>query len=153
MNVQKPIHPRTRARGVTLVEILLVLGLLVIIAGFAVPSFGTASARAEMKVAIENLEYSIGTARNVARLTDSSVSLNIVEQAGAAGHKITFSQPAKNAGKNGPGIPDYLLPEGIGLVAEQDRFVFDPRGLVDHPGRIVLVSLADDAVTTAIEIN
>lgn len=153
MNVQKPLHPRARARGVTLVEILLVIGLLVIIAGFAVPSFGTASARAEMTAALENLEYSIGAARNVARLTESSVSLNIVEQPGAAGHRITFSQPAQRAGKGGPGIPDYLLPEGIKLVSEQDKFVFDPRGLVDQPGRIVLVSLADDAVTTAIEIN
>ena len=102
MNVQKMTHSRARSQGVTLVEILLVIGLLVLLAGFALPSFGTATARAEMKAALENLEYSIGTARNVARLTEASVSLNIVEVPGEVNQKITFSHPANGAGKRGP---------------------------------------------------
>ena len=153
MNVQKLSHSRARARGVTLVEILLVIGLLVLLAGFALPSFGTATERAEMKAALENLEYSIGTARNVARLTDSSVSLNIVEGSGTASQKITFAQSARSAGKSGPGIPDYVLPEGIELRSEHQRFVFDPRGLVDQPGTMVLVSRQDDTVSSTFEIN
>ena len=95
MSVHKLNHSITRCRGITLVEILLVIGLVVLLAGFALPSFGTATARAEMKAALENLEYSIGTARNVARLTDSSISLNIVEGPDATKQKITFSQSAR----------------------------------------------------------
>jgi len=153
MNVQKMTHSRARSQGVTLVEILLVIGLLVLLAGFALPSFGTATARAEMKAALENLEYSIGTARNVARLTEASVSLNIVEVPGEVNQKITFSQPANGAGKRGPAVPDYFLPESIELRSEQQLFVFDPRGLVDQPGKIVLVSRDDDSVTSEFEIN
>jgi Tfp pilus assembly protein FimT len=153
MNVRELSHSRARSRGITLVEILLVIGLLVILAGFAVPSFGTASARAEMKAALENLEYSIGTARNVARLTDSSVSLNIVQAPGATHQKITFAQSGQSQGKHGPDIPDYLLPEGIELRSEQQLFVFDARGLVIQPGTIVLVARDDDSVTSTLEIN
>lgn len=153
MSVHKLNHSITRCRGITLVEILLVIGLVVLLAGFALPSFGTATARAEMKAALENLEYSIGTARNVARLTDSSISLNIVEGPDATKQKITFSQSARGTVKRGPEIPDYLLPEGIELVSEQRHFIFDGRGLVDQPGRIVLVSREDATITNALEIN
>jgi len=153
MNVQQLTHPKARARGITLVEILLVIGLLVLLAGFALPSFGTASARAEMKAALENLEYSIGTARNVARLTESSVNVDIIEAPGTASQRITFSQSRRNGGEGGPNIPDYLLPESIEVVSDQQRFVFDSRGLVDQPGRIMLVSRADDSVTTELQIN
>jgi len=153
MNVQQLTHPKARARGITLVEILLVIGLLVLLAGFALPSFGTASARAEMKAALENLEYSIGTARNVARLTESSVNVDIIEAPGTASQRITFSQSGRNGGEGGPSIPDYLLPESIEVVSDQQRFVFDSRGLVDQPGRIMLVSRADDSVTTELQIN
>jgi len=153
MNVRKLTHPRARARGITLVEILLVIGLLVLLAGFALPSFGTASAKAEMKAALENLEYSVGTARNVARLTESSISLDIVEAPGTSSQRITFSQSGRGAGEGGPNIPDYLLPESIEMVSDQQRFVFDARGLVDQPGRITLVSRADDSVRTELAIN
>jgi Tfp pilus assembly protein FimT len=153
MSVHKLNHSITRCRGITLVEILLVIGLVVLLAGFALPSFGTATARAEMKAALENLEYSIGTARNVARLTDSSVSLNIVEGPDAAKQRITFSQTARGAANRGPDIPDYLLPEGIELVAEQRQFIFDARGLVDQPGTIVLVSREDANISNTLEIN
>jgi len=153
MNVRKLTHPRARARGITLVEILLVIGLLVLLAGFALPSFGTASAKAEMKAALENLEYSVGTARNVARLTESSISLDIVEAPGTSSQRITFSQSGRSAGEGGPNIPDYLLPESIEMVSDQQRFVFDARGLVDQPGRITLVSRADDSVRTELAIN
>ena len=153
MNVQKLSHSKARSRGITLVEILLVIGLLVLLAGFAVPSFGTATVRAEMKAALENLEYSIGTARNVARLTDSSVSLTIIEGSGAASQTITFSQSARGDGRHGPDIPDYVLPEGLELRSEQQQFVFDSRGLVEHPGRIVLVSRQDGTISDTLEIN
>jgi len=153
MNVQNLSHSKARSRGVTLVEVLLVIGLLVLLAGFAVPSFGTATMRAEMKAALENLEYSIGTARNVARLTESSVSLDILGGSGAANQIITFSQSARGAGRHGPGIPDYVLPDGLELRSEQQHFVFDSRGMVEQPGRIVLVSRQDDTVSGSLEIN
>lgn len=153
MNVRKLDHSRARAQGITLVEILLAIGLLVILVGFALPSVGNATARAEMKAALENLEYSIGTARNLARITDSSVHLTIASGPGAAEQRVTISQPVRGASKRGPDIPDYVVPESIQLVSEQQQFVFDYKGMVDQPGRIVLVSRADDAVTSELRID
>ena len=153
MNIQQLRHPIARARGITLIEILLAISVLVILVAFALPSAGTATARAELKAARENLEYSVGTARNMARLTESSVSLNIESLPGGELRTITFSYPAQKQGKRGPDIPEYQLPEGVQLVSDQDRFVFGPRGLVERPGRILLVSREDEKITSALDIN
>jgi competence protein ComGC len=153
MRVQLPSNPAVRARGITLVEILLVISLLVILLAFALPSSGSAIARADMKAALENLEYSVDTARNVARLTEAGIVLNIESTDGDKAQRIHFSRVAKRPDKGIPGIPEYLLPEGIMLVSARERFVFDPRGMVVQPGRIVLVSRVDDAITSTVEIN
>ena len=153
MHTNTTVRQRLPARGITLVEILIVISLLVILVAFALPSAGNATARAEMKAALENLEYSVGTARNVARLTESSISLNIESLPGAQAQTITFSNPAQMPDERGADIPDYRLPDGIRLVSDRDRFVFDARGLVEHSGKIQLVSRADAEITSELEIN
>jgi len=153
MNVRMSSYPAVRARGITLVEILLVVSLLVILLAFALPSSGSATARAEMQAAVENLEYSVDTARNVARLGESGIALEIETPSDEATQRIRFSHATLRPRKRGPEIPEYLLPEGIKLVSTQDRFVFDARGLVQQPGRIVLVSRIDDSISSTIEID
>ena len=160
MNVKGLSNPVFRSRGITLVEILLVISVLVILLSFAMPSAGSATARAELKAAFENVQYSVGAARNVARMTESSVSLNIVatgpepsgtssvlSSAGGSAQTITFGRSA------GPDLQDYRLPEGIRLVADRDSYVFDERGLVSEPGHILLVSEADESLTSTVEIE
>lgn len=139
-----------RSRGVTLVEILLVVAVLVILLSFAMPSVGNATTRAELKAATENVQYSIDAARNLARMTESSVAVNIEAAAGAESgsggepQRISFSEPE---------IQDYFLPAGIRLVADHDRYVFDSRGLVLEPGRVLLLSATDESITSAIDIK
>jgi type II secretory pathway pseudopilin PulG len=153
MNVEKLTHSPTRARGITLVEILIAISVLIILVAFALPSAGTAAARAELQAALENLEYSVGTARNVARLTESSISLHIETAAADASSSIRFSRQGDRSGKSSPEIQEYQLPKGIQLVADRDRFVFDPRGLVDEPGHILLVSAADEELRATVDID
>lgn len=153
MNIQFPARQAACQTGITLIELLLVISLLVILVAFALPSAGSATARADLQVAVENLEYSISTARNVARLTDSSIALNIESRADETTQRISFGRPPEYRGKKGPEIPEYLLPEGILLTSTQDSFVFDKRGLVEQPGRVVLVSRNNDAISSSIEIN
>jgi len=153
MSRNRPIQPGTRPRGITLVEILIAISVLTILVAFALPAGGSAAARAEMKAAFENLEYSVGTARNVARLTESSVSLDIAAAYAGTSQSIRFSQRGRRAGTRAPEIQEYQLPEGISLVADRARFVFDSRGQVDRPGRILLVSLADDDLTAVLDID
>ena len=67
-----------RCQGVTLIEILLVMGLLVIIASFATPSLSKATTKAEMQAVAENIQYSIRIAQNTARMTETKVILNVL---------------------------------------------------------------------------
>ena len=159
MNVKGLSNPVFRSRGITLVEILLVISVLVILLSFAMPSVGSATARAELKAAFENVQYSVDAARNAARMTESSVSLNIVStgseppgfssdlSAAGSAQTITFDSAA------GPGLQDYQLPEGIRLVADRASYVFDGRGLVSEPGHLLLVSEADESLTSTVEIE
>ena len=153
MTVHRLTHPFTRARGITLVEILIAISVLIILVAFALPSAGTAAARAEMQAALENLEYSVGTARNVARLTESSVGLLIESRSGEEAQTITFSQMGKTSRERLPEMQEYRLPETIQIVSDQERYVFDQRGLVEQPGRILLVSRADDQITATLDID
>lgn len=156
MNINALSNPLSRSRGVTLVEILLVIAVLAILLSFAMPSVGNATARAELKAAAENVQYSMDAARKLARMTESSVAVNIgpaskpdSESGGESGsggepHRITFSKPE---------IQDYLLPASVRLVADHDRYVFDSRGLVAEPGRVMLLSASDESISSVIDIK
>lgn len=145
-------HPisLSRSRGVTLIEILLVIALLVIVLSFAIPTMSNATAKADMMATVENVEYSVQSARNTARLLESGITIDFKNYAGEQAQVISFS-PAK-PGSN-VGIPEYRLPEDIELVSDQESFVFDERGLVQNPGRIILVSKVDESVTETVEVK
>jgi Tfp pilus assembly protein FimT len=161
MNVNALSKPIFRSRGITLVEILLVISLLVILLSFAMPTVGNATARAELKATLENVQYSVTAARNVARMTESSVAMNIESSPAEDIQKITFSRPPESRVTQGGaqggvpelGLQEYRLPAGIRLVSDHERFVFDPRGLVDEAGRIMLVSAADESISSALDVE
>lgn len=148
MTAFAPPTTRSRSRGITLVEILLVLSLLAIILSFAIPSMGGAVARAELTAAVENVEYSIERARNLARMKETEVTVGIEQRAGDKARTLDITQGGGSAG-----IPEYRLPEDIDLVADQPAFVFDDRGLVRDPGTITLVSRVDDEVSAIITVK
>lgn len=139
-----------RSKGVTLVEILLVIALLVILLSFAIPSMSGATAKADMMAAVENVEYSIETARNTARMNESGIIVDFKIFAGEQAQVISFSR--KKSGQTA-GIPDFRLPEEIELVTNQESYVFDERGLVATPGLITLVSRVDETVTATVEVK
>lgn len=145
-------HPisLSRSRGITLIEILLVISLLVIILSFAIPSVSSATAKADMMATVENVQYSIRSARNSARLLEAGVTVDFKNYAGEQAQVISFSpvKPGLNVG-----IPEYRLPEDIELVSDQESFVFNERGLVQNPGRIILVSKVDESVTETVEVK
>ena len=134
-------------RGVTLIETLMAVGFLAIIASFAAPSISNATARADMRAAAENLQYSIRIARNTARMIESEVAMNILEEGpGGQNQRITFtvSQPGLKTLAQ-PALQDNNLPEGIMLVSQNTSFEFDGRGIVQNPGVITLVSRTDES--------
>ena len=126
-------------RGITLVEILIVVGVLVVLASFAVPSFGKATAQAELKAALEHVQYSVDTARNIARVNGSSVSLDLEIAEGGEIYQLVFSSPNPRKSHMLRDLQAYRLPEDIRLESNFDSFVFDDRGIVGNPGTITLV--------------
>ena len=136
-----------QCKGITLIEILLVISLLVILLSFAIPSVGGAAAKAELTVASENVTHSIQSARNMARMNEARVILHFDAPAGHESHSITFSSDKHT------GLLDYQLPEDIVLIADQDSFVFDERGLAANPGQLTLASKSDDNVTSTIDVR
>ncbi len=152
MNKNVTRIPVAYSKGVTLIEILLVLGLLVIVLSFAMPSVSGAASKAEMQATVENLQYSLESARKAARLTESVIEMNITSEESEVVRSITFSSPGRQA-ENGLQIPAYSVPPGIALVSDHSSYRFDERGLVENPGRIVLVSRVDETTTSTINVK
>jgi prepilin-type N-terminal cleavage/methylation domain-containing protein len=140
-------------RGVTLVEILIVVSVLAVLASFAIPSFGKATAQAELKAALENVQYSVDTARNIARMNGASVSLDIdrVDQSGT--FQLVFSSPNPNKSNVLKDLQAYRLPEDIRLESEFSSYVFDDRGLIAKPGTITIVSTAYDSLRSSVKVR
>lgn len=141
--------------GITLIEILVVLAMLLIIASFAAPSFSSATARADMRVATENLLYSIQIARNTARMTESTVTMNIGEEEhDGLGQRITFTVSESGLRALGrPGLQENRLPSDVKMVSDYPSFEFDGRGIVQNPGEILLVSRSDESRFSSLRIN
>lgn len=145
---------KNRCQGITLIEILMIVGVLIIMVSFAAPSVSGATARADMRAASENLHYSIRIARNTARMDESIITMNLLEGEEEAGYRITFSESgsAIKTAKQ-PGLQDYQFNKEIKVVSDFQSFEFDSRGMVKTPGQITLVSLTDESVTTQIMVK
>lgn len=141
---------QNRCQGITLIEILMVLGFLVIIASFALPSMSNATSSASMLAASENLEFSIRSARNTARMTESTVTMNILPaEPDGQGQRITFSVSGPDLNAPGhSGLQEDRLPADIKLVSDYPSYEFDSRGIVQNPGVITLVSMTDESRIT-----
>jgi len=130
----------------------MVIGVLVLFLSFAIPSVGTASSRAELQAAFENISHSLATARNIARSTESGVAVH-VPPAGGGPQTISFETVGRKSNHLLAQLPPYGLPADIVAVSDRDAFRFDPRGLVENPGQILLISRSDESVRSAITIN
>ena len=142
---------RYRCQGVTLIEILLVVGLLVILASFASPSISNATTRTEMKAEAENIRYSIRIARNTARMNESNVRMNIHAEPGDKIHRISFIV-FDDATQN-MGLQEYQLDGDFLLTSDYASYEFDGRGMVNKPGVIILAARDDESVTTSFEVE
>lgn len=153
MNSTEPKLPAFNSKGITLIEILLVLGLLVILLSFAMPSVSGAAVKAEMSAAFENVQYSVQMARKAARTTESDVSMIITTAVSGGSQAITFTSNGKGGSANNLQIQDFSIPDGIVLVSDHDSFVFDEKGVVQNPGNLLLVAKKDEAITKTIAVE
>jgi len=153
MNHRTLRKPAARSKGITLIEILMVVALLAILLSFAMPSMSGAVSKAEFNSTLENVHYSLLAVRQAARISETAVSMNISPAAQDAIQTISFSSPDDEGAGSKLHIQDFSLPPGIVLISDQESYVFDERGLVERPGRILLVSKLDESVTSTIAVD
>lgn len=145
-------------RGLTVLEIFSGLGLLVVLLYFAVPSFSTAPAKAELEAAVKNLEFSIHAARNAARLLDTDIIMHVQQGRDEKYHYVSFSMPAlaptaEASATMSTVLQTFAFPENIRLVSSEEQIRFDSHGMVDVPVQVLLVSSLDDAVNRRLLIQ
>ena len=140
-----------RCQGVTLIEILLVVGLLVILISFASPTISNATTRTEMQAEAENIQYSIRIARNTARMNETEVRMNVHAGPDATIHRISFAVADKSAQQ--AGLQEYKLNEDFLLTTDYAYYDFDGRGIVQIPGQIILVARDDESVSRRFSVD
>jgi len=141
-------HPAwVRERGITVLEVLVALGVIVVLLSFAAPSLSGATAKAELKAATENLDFSIRAARNTARQFNTPVIMHLHNDRKAKFHSLSYSLPSRpeTAGAESL-LQTYEFPTGIRIVAEEQDIRFDFRGVVQAPVQVMLVSNLDDDI-------
>ena len=148
-------HPsRVFQRGVSVLEVLIGLGLLVVLLSFATPSLSGATAKAELKASVENMEFSIRAARTTARQLNTDVIMHVQQGRHEKHHSVSFSMPALAPTSDlSTMLQTFTFPENIRLVSSEDSIRFDFHGMVDVPVQILLVSSQDDAVNQRLLIQ
>ena len=96
------------------------------------------------------VQYSIDTARKLARRTEASVTLHADPADGAMVQQIRMSG-SKLGDTLAPA--DYRVPDSIRLVADRASFTFDERGLARNPGRLLLVSEVDEEIFAELKVE
>jgi Tfp pilus assembly protein FimT len=148
------LRSRKFQAGITLLEVLIALGLLVVLLSFATPSLSGATARAELKAATENVDLNIRMARNTARQMNTDVIMHLETSHSARHHSISYSVPGRQKDIAAvTTLMDYQFPESVRIVAGQTDIRFDSHGLVEPPVQLMLISLLDDDVNKRILIE
>ena len=139
---------RYPAQGISILEILIIVSLLVVVAAFASPSLNRVHAKADLRTAVGQVESSILIARQTARTLNSNVIMRLHVSKRDKQNSISLAVPAIEEPSDLVALPQAtVLPEGIRLVTSQRTVVFDARGGVEAPVYFSLVSMNDEAVT------
>ena len=135
------------SHGISVVEILIGLAMLVVILSFATPTLSNVTAKAKLMNAVENMEFSIRIARNTARRLESDVIMHIHNDRRLEKHSITFSVPG-NKSTTSPAdmLQTFEFPESIRVVTESQNISFNQHGLVQPAVPLMLVSSQHDEV-------
>ena len=145
---------KAHARGISVIEILVALGVLVVIVSFASPSLSNVTAKADLRAAVENLEFSIRSARSAARTMETDVVMHIHSERRARQHSVNFTFPSWNEELDQPqSVQDLELPPSVRLMTDSSEVRFDSRGVVDAPVRLLLVSSLDEGVNERLVIE
>lgn len=137
----------SKIRGITLVEVLIVLGMMAVILTFFANSFTRATNKADLLVAAEGVNFSVQSARNMARQLETEVIMHLNTATSGENHSIDFSYPDRNEALNsGNLLQEFVLPADIHLMTDESAIHFDARGLVEKPTDLLLISQTEESM-------
>lgn len=137
-------------RGVTLMELLVVIVLIGVMAGLAMPRIGTAIT-----------EQNVRSARNAVVMMHAKARSTAIQRSRRTvlwfdGNKVIIrSQDPMTLDVDTVGVPDDLREKyGVTLLSSRDSLVFDPRGLGTETSNTMVTvrksTFADSVIVTSI---
>lgn len=144
----------TKIRGITAVEILIVLGMMAVIMTFFANSFTRATNKADLLVAVEGVNFSVRSARNMARELETEVFMHLNTAKKDENHSIKFSYPNRNESLSSANLlQEFVLPADIKLVTDESVISFDARGLVEKPTSLLLISQSEESMQESVLVQ
>jgi len=141
-------------RGITAVEILIVLGMLAVIMTFFANSFTRTTSQADLLIAVEGVNFSVQSARNTARELETEVLMHLNTGQAGGSHSIGFSYPNRNEALSSENLlQEFVLPADIRMMADDPVIAFDARGLVEKPTSLLLVSQSAEAMKESVLVR
>jgi len=133
-----------RVRGISAVEILVVLAVLTVIGAMALPSQQKDTAKADMQAAVEDLQQAIYLARSSAISKQADVIMHLVPASPKEPGKVTFSFATSGTDLDSSALDHvYVFPAEIRLETAVNEVLFNSLGKVESPARIRLISSRD----------
>jgi prepilin-type N-terminal cleavage/methylation domain-containing protein len=132
-------YRRRRQKGITAVEVMVVLAVIAILMSFSGSFAGSLTGKANLIVAEEHVLDALQVAKNLSRSSESSTTLSFSREAANLRYRISFKgSEGQQTGPRQMDAPVIHLPDGITVLSETTTFTFDHRGLVEPTGSIVL---------------
>jgi prepilin-type N-terminal cleavage/methylation domain-containing protein len=129
------------AKGLTAIELLIVISIVALLVAFAAPMIKTMSPKSEFEQAIEITEASVEQARWTARFYKAEVLLRLETDENQKQHAITLSVPKMRKDLVLNEVKErFPLPTGIQIVSEDTVIIFDPNGEVELPAHLLISS-------------
>ena len=141
-------------KGITFIEIILVVAVAMILASLAIPSVSMTVAQAELESAQKNLEFSLRLARTGALLADSPVRLEFERDEQGEPVFIRYISDDQHSLVLRE-LSEYRAPisAAVSYVPASNEFHYNHRGIVDNPGDIILIARGDQSVSTVVSVN
>jgi len=144
----------SKMRGITAVEILIVLGMMAVIMTFFANSFTRTTNRADLLLAVESVTFLAQSARNTARELETDVLMNVNTGVDGASSSIDFSYPNRSESLgSGNLLQEFVLPADIRLLTDESVIHFDARGLVVNPTSLLLISQMEESVQESVIVR
>jgi len=138
-------------RGMTMVEVIIVIAIIGILMVFAAPSMRDAAARSDLKTGTDNVIQALRMAKNKARVTNRPVTVTFTT--GTSDNTISFQFPGQS--DMALATPNIDLPANITVAASPAVFQFDPMGTIvgfSQSSSITLTSTLQSSETETINI-